>query len=158
MTEKFFNILNYDVIPVVLNGADMEAIAPAHSYINVQVCVIPFIHFVKTKQMLLQSGFWNYQRFSRLPLASAWEWFSVCLLLLVERFLLSEGKFSSIENFINILSFWSGASTLLFGPLLHGGCRPSAGSLVLSMWEAAPKYYIKINCQLGKYLKQGEKL
>lgn len=36
ITEKFFNILQYDVIPVVLNGADMEKVAPPHSYINVQ--------------------------------------------------------------------------------------------------------------------------
>ena len=37
VTEKFFNILPYNVIPVVLNGADMNHIAPPHSYINVQV-------------------------------------------------------------------------------------------------------------------------
>ena len=36
MTEKFFNILPYDVIPVVYNGANMSRIAPPHSYINVQ--------------------------------------------------------------------------------------------------------------------------
>ena len=36
MTEKFFNILHYDVIPVVLNGANMSDIAPPHSYIDVQ--------------------------------------------------------------------------------------------------------------------------
>ena len=36
VTEKFFNILPYDVIPVVYNGANMSRIAPPHSYINVQ--------------------------------------------------------------------------------------------------------------------------
>ena len=34
VTEKFFNILAYNVIPVVFNGANMSAIAPPHSYIN----------------------------------------------------------------------------------------------------------------------------
>ena len=34
VTEKFFNILKYDVIPVTFNGADMSQIAPPHSYIN----------------------------------------------------------------------------------------------------------------------------
>ena len=34
VTEKFFNILKYDVIPVTFNGADMASIAPPHSYIN----------------------------------------------------------------------------------------------------------------------------
>ena len=36
LTEKFFNILPYNTIPVVLNGADMSTFAPKHSYINVQ--------------------------------------------------------------------------------------------------------------------------
>ena len=29
-------MLSYNVIPIVLNGADMEKIAPPHSYINVE--------------------------------------------------------------------------------------------------------------------------
>ena len=36
ITEKFFNILQYDVIPIVLNGANMTNIAPPHSHINIQ--------------------------------------------------------------------------------------------------------------------------
>ena len=36
VTEKFFNILPYNTIPVILNGADMSSIAPKHSFINVQ--------------------------------------------------------------------------------------------------------------------------
>ena len=36
VTEKFFNILAYNVIPVVFNGANMSAIAPPHSYINAE--------------------------------------------------------------------------------------------------------------------------
>ena len=35
MTEKFFNILPYNVIPVVYNGADMLRLAPPHSFIDV---------------------------------------------------------------------------------------------------------------------------
>lgn len=34
VTEKFFNVLKYDVIPVTFNGADMTSIAPPHSYVH----------------------------------------------------------------------------------------------------------------------------
>ncbi|CAL4076614.1 unnamed protein product [Meganyctiphanes norvegica] len=34
VTEKFFNVLKYDVVPVVYGLGDYEAIAPPHSYIN----------------------------------------------------------------------------------------------------------------------------
>ena len=34
VTEKFFNILQYNVIPVTYNGARMAEIAPPHSYID----------------------------------------------------------------------------------------------------------------------------
>ncbi|CAL1285019.1 unnamed protein product, partial [Larinioides sclopetarius] len=34
VTEKLFNPLNYDIIPVVLGGADYSAVAPHHSVIN----------------------------------------------------------------------------------------------------------------------------
>merc|ERR1712243_270336 len=36
ITEKFFEIAKYDMIPVVLNSADMEKIAPRHSYISLE--------------------------------------------------------------------------------------------------------------------------
>ena len=36
ITEKFFKALSYDIIPVVLNGANMTNIAPHHSFINVR--------------------------------------------------------------------------------------------------------------------------
>ena len=36
LTEKFYNLLPYNVIPVVLTGADMSAEAPPHSHINVR--------------------------------------------------------------------------------------------------------------------------
>ena len=34
VTEKFWKILPYNVIPVVLNGANMSNIAPKNSYID----------------------------------------------------------------------------------------------------------------------------
>jgi len=34
VTEKFFNIFNRNIVPVVLGGADYSSIAPRHSYIN----------------------------------------------------------------------------------------------------------------------------
>ncbi|XP_057375425.1 alpha-(1,3)-fucosyltransferase C-like [Daphnia carinata] len=34
VTEKFFEIMNRNIVPVVLGGADYAAIAPPHSYIN----------------------------------------------------------------------------------------------------------------------------
>ena len=35
ITEKFFMVLNQNVIPVVFTGANMSSVAPPHSYINV---------------------------------------------------------------------------------------------------------------------------
>ena len=35
ITEKFFKVLNQNVIPVVFTGANMSKIAPPHSHINV---------------------------------------------------------------------------------------------------------------------------
>ena len=34
MTEKFWKVLPYNVIPVVLNGQNMSEIAPKNSYID----------------------------------------------------------------------------------------------------------------------------
>ena len=34
ITEKFFRILKYNVIPVTYNGVDMDKFAPPHSFIN----------------------------------------------------------------------------------------------------------------------------
>ena len=34
VTEKFWKVLGHNVIPVVLNGANMSNIAPNHSYID----------------------------------------------------------------------------------------------------------------------------
>ena len=35
VSEKFFKVLNQNIIPVVFNGANMSTVAPPHSYINV---------------------------------------------------------------------------------------------------------------------------
>ncbi len=34
VTEKFFNVMRYNLIPVTYNGVNMSAVAPRHSYIN----------------------------------------------------------------------------------------------------------------------------
>jgi alpha-1,3-fucosyltransferase len=36
VTEKFFKVLNYNIIPIVLGGANYSKIAPSKSYINVR--------------------------------------------------------------------------------------------------------------------------
>ena len=36
VTEKFFNVLLADMIPVVMNGANMSSIAPKNSYIDLK--------------------------------------------------------------------------------------------------------------------------
>ena len=63
MTEKFFNILPYNVIPVVFNGANMSAIAPPHSYINAEdfSSVEQLAHYLKLvdrNDSLFASYFW----------------------------------------------------------------------------------------------------
>ena len=63
MTEKFFNILSYNVIPVVFNGANMSAIAPPHSYINAEDFssvkeLAEYLTMVGRNQSLFASYFW----------------------------------------------------------------------------------------------------
>ena len=36
ITEKFWKVLNFNVIPVVLNGVNMSTVAPPHSYIDIK--------------------------------------------------------------------------------------------------------------------------
>ena len=36
VSERFFNVLHADMIPVVMNGANMSLIAPKHSFIDVK--------------------------------------------------------------------------------------------------------------------------
>ena len=63
MTEKFFRILAYNVIPVVFNGANMSAIAPPHSYINAEDFssvkeLAEYLTMVGRNQSLFASYFW----------------------------------------------------------------------------------------------------
>ena len=63
VTEKFFKILPYNVIPVVLNGANMSRVAPPHSYINVMDFnsteeLASHLHRVDQDDKLFASYFW----------------------------------------------------------------------------------------------------
>ena len=63
VTEKFFNILPYNVIPVVFNGANMSAIAPPHSYINAEdfssvEALAEYLLLVARNDSLFASYFW----------------------------------------------------------------------------------------------------
>ena len=63
VTEKFFNLLPYNVIPVVLNGANMSRVAPPHSYINVMDFntteeLALYLHAVDQNDELFASYFW----------------------------------------------------------------------------------------------------
>ena len=63
ITEKFYNLLPYNLIPVVLNGANMTRLAPAHSHINVRDFnttkeLADYLHMVDRDDKLFASYFW----------------------------------------------------------------------------------------------------
>ena len=63
VTEKFFNILPYNTIPVVMNGADMANIAPKHSFINIldfasTAKLAAYLKKVAQDDVLFASYFW----------------------------------------------------------------------------------------------------
>ena len=63
VTEKYFNLLPYNVIPVVLNGANMSRVAPPHSFINVRDFntteeLAHYLHSVDQDDKLFASYFW----------------------------------------------------------------------------------------------------
>ena len=63
VTEKFFNLLPYNVIPVVLNGANMTRVAPPHSFINVRDFntteeLANYLHRLDQDDKLFASYFW----------------------------------------------------------------------------------------------------
>lgn len=63
VTEKFFNILKYDVIPVTFNGADMSSVAPPNSYVNALDFDTPkelakFLQKISEDDALYASYFW----------------------------------------------------------------------------------------------------
>jgi alpha-1,3-fucosyltransferase len=63
VTEKFFNIFKYDVIPVAFNGAPLDSFAPYHSSISVLDFESPrhlvkFMENVSQNESLYASYFW----------------------------------------------------------------------------------------------------
>ena len=63
VTEKFFKILPYNVIPVVMNGANMSRVAPPHSFINVMDFntteqLARYLHRLDQDDHLFASYFW----------------------------------------------------------------------------------------------------
>ena len=63
MTEKYFKVLPYNVIPIVLNGANMSKLAPPHSYINVQDFtstqhLAEYLNMINNNDTLFASYFW----------------------------------------------------------------------------------------------------
>ena len=63
VTEKFFEIAKYNIIPVVLNGAKMDQIAPKNSYISLQDFknmseLVRYLQRVEMNDKLFASYFW----------------------------------------------------------------------------------------------------
>ena len=123
----------------MLNGADMNHVAPPHSYINVQVYqnqillqtfkyqkilkdfqstkeLAEYLHQVNNNDTLFASYFW-WRNFYTVKVKVQKFWKTIFL---------SKSTFPS-----------SGASTLLLGPLLYGGCGTSSVSLVQSLLQVA---------------------
>lgn len=62
VTEKLFNILNYDVIPIVYGGANYAHILPPNSYIDVRNFTSPeqlvkYLHYVGNNETIYKSYF-----------------------------------------------------------------------------------------------------
>ena len=77
VTEKFFNILAYNVIPVVFNGANMSAIAPPHSYINAEDFssveqLAEYLQVVASNDSLFASYFWWRDYYRPLTVGGCW--------------------------------------------------------------------------------------
>ena len=63
VTEKYYNILPYNVIPVVYNGADMSRLAPPHSFIDVGEFksvekLADYLNLLDRNDALFASYFW----------------------------------------------------------------------------------------------------
>ena len=63
ITEKYFNILPFNIIPVMLNGANMTNLAPPHSYINAEDFsstkeLAKYLKTVASNDTLFASYFW----------------------------------------------------------------------------------------------------
>ena len=69
VTEKFFNILQHDMVPIVMGGADYASIAPPHSYINALKFNGPkelakYLNFLERNQELYEEYFYWKKWFS----------------------------------------------------------------------------------------------
>ena len=62
VTEKFFNILQYNVIPIVMGGVDYSTIAPPHSYIDALQYtprqLAEYLLLLSTNETLYNEYFW----------------------------------------------------------------------------------------------------
>ena len=70
ITEKFWKVLPFDIIPVVLNGLNMSKIAPPHSYIDIKEFKSfsgEVFHFAYTKTTFFPAFALHIQRVSRDP-------------------------------------------------------------------------------------------
>jgi len=108
ITEKFFNILPYNVIPIVLNGANMSEVAPPHSYIDVEKFsstkqLADYLYQVHNNDTLFASYFWWRDFYTIKPKAEQRQasWCKLCELLHSETLQNSSSAFS--VNLANIL-------------------------------------------------------
>lgn len=70
VTEKYFKILPYDVIPVVFNGGDMSKLGPPHSFINAKDFssmkeLADYLLKVDSDDQLFASYFWWREYYSK---------------------------------------------------------------------------------------------
>ena len=86
VTEKFWKILPLNVIPVVLNGADMQNVAPYHSYIDV-ADFNTFKGIIKSFFNSCSTRIIFCSRICKLFAESVKKSFNVCIIFLVERVL-----------------------------------------------------------------------
>ena len=85
VTEKYFEIAKYNIIPVVLNGAEMEQIAPKHSYISLEDFnslpdLVEYLSLVEKDKQLFASYFWwkDFYSFQDRHVSRHKSWCSLC--------------------------------------------------------------------------------
>lgn len=88
VTEKFFDILQRRIIPIVMGGANYSAIAPPHSYIDaVQYSpreLAAYLKLLASDDKLYNEYFWwkpHYQLVSRYPVLSSRALCTLCEML-----------------------------------------------------------------------------
>jgi len=123
VTEKFFEIAKYDMIPIVLNQAQMDQIAPTHSFINLADFrniseLVNYLHLVDKDDTLFASYFWwrKFYRVENRHTARHRSWCSLCSALhqqktrnLNSEYLLSQQDYQSqlgSESVNDLQTFW----------------------------------------------------